>query len=56
MSGFWARQAELASEYTESLGFAFLTWNLALSYYPAELGRVNPILYWVLGAVTAILL
>ncbi len=43
-------------DYSWFLIFAFLTWSLASSYYPVELGPASPVVYWVLGAVTAVLL
>ncbi|MCL4393752.1 MAG: site-2 protease family protein [Chloroflexi bacterium] len=43
-------------DYSWFLIFAFLTWDLAMGYYPAELGGVNAWVYWALGAITAILL
>ena len=43
-------------DYSWFLVFAFLTWNLAVSYYPAELGGASSVVYWVMGAVTAIML
>jgi Zn-dependent protease/CBS domain-containing protein len=33
-----------------------LTWVLAASYYPAEFHDWPPVLYWIMGALTAILL
>lgn len=36
--------------------FALLTWMLAGSYYPAAFQDWPPLLYWFMGAVTAILL
>ena len=36
--------------------FALLTWMLAGSYYPAEFKDWPPVLYWVTGAATAIML
>jgi Zn-dependent protease len=36
--------------------FALLTWMLAGSYYPAEFKDWPPLLYWFIGAVTAIML
>jgi Zn-dependent protease len=36
--------------------FALLTWMLAGSYYPAEFKDWPPLLYWFMGAATAILL
>jgi Zn-dependent protease len=36
--------------------FALLTWMLGGSYYPAEFKNWPPLLYWFMGAVTAIML
>jgi len=36
--------------------FALLTWMLADSYYPDEFKHWSPLLYWSMGAVTAIML
>jgi Zn-dependent protease/CBS domain-containing protein len=36
--------------------FALLTWMLASSYYPAEFNDWPPPLYWLMGAVTAVML
>jgi hypothetical protein len=33
--------------------FALPTWMLADSYFPAEFKHWPPLLYWVMGAVTA---
>lgn len=43
-------------DYSWFLVFAFVTWNLAVNYYPAELGFASTWVYWTLGALTAILL
>jgi len=43
-------------DYSWFLVFVLLTWNLAVSYYPAELGSASSAVYWVMGAVTAIML
>ncbi len=43
-------------DYSWFVIFALLTWMLAGSYYPAEFKDWPPMLYWFLGAVTAILL
>ena len=43
-------------DYSWFLIFALLTWMLASSYYPAEFKNWAPPLYWVMGAVTAIML
>jgi Zn-dependent protease/CBS domain-containing protein len=36
--------------------FALLTWVLATSYFPNEFSDWSQIMYWVLGAVTAVML
>jgi Zn-dependent protease/CBS domain-containing protein len=36
--------------------FALLTWMLASSYYPGEFKNWSPWLYWLTGAVTAVVL
>ena len=43
-------------DYSWSLIFALLTWSLAAGYYPAEFKNWPPLLYWLMGAVTAIML
>lgn len=43
-------------DYSWFLVFALLTWSLASSYYPAEFKNWSPLLYWFMGAVTAIML
>jgi len=43
-------------DYSWFLIFALLTWSLAGSYYPAEFKNWPPLLYWLMGAVTAIML
>jgi len=43
-------------DYSWFVIFALLTWMLAGSYYPAEFKGWPPVLYWFLGAVTAIML
>jgi Zn-dependent protease/CBS domain-containing protein len=43
-------------DYSWFLIFALLTWLLAAKYYPVEIQGWSTALYWVLGAVTAILL
>ena len=43
-------------DYSWFLIFALLTWMLAASYYPSEFKNWPPLLYWVTGAATAILL
>jgi Zn-dependent protease len=43
-------------DYSWFVIFALLTWILAGSYYPAEFNNWPPLLYWFMGAVTAIML
>ncbi len=43
-------------DYSWFVIFALLTWALAGSYYPAEFKSWAPPLYWVMGAVTALML
>jgi Zn-dependent protease len=43
-------------DYSWFLIFALLTWMLAGSYYPAEFKTWPPLLYWFMGAATAIML
>ncbi len=43
-------------DYSWFLIFGLLTWMLAGSYYPNEFKGWHPLLYWVTGAATAILL
>jgi Zn-dependent protease len=43
-------------DYSWFVVFALLTWMLAGSYYPAEFKDWPPLLYWLVGAVTAIML
>jgi Zn-dependent protease len=43
-------------DYSWFLIFALLTWMLASSYFPAEFKDWPPLLYWLTGAVTAIML
>jgi Zn-dependent protease/CBS domain-containing protein len=43
-------------DYSWFLIFALLTWSLAVDYFPHEFHDWQPMLYWVMGAVTAIML
>ncbi len=43
-------------DYSWFLVFALLTWLLASSYYPAEFKDWSPALYWLIGAITTIML
>jgi Zn-dependent protease/CBS domain-containing protein len=42
--------------YSWFLVFGLVTWNLAVSYYPDELSNASWTVYWVMGAVTALML
>jgi Zn-dependent protease len=43
-------------DYSWFVIFALITWSLAESYYPAEFKNWAPPLYWLMGAVTALML
>lgn len=43
-------------DYSWFLVFALLTWTLAVSYYPTEFRNWSTAQYWIIGAMTAILL
>jgi Zn-dependent protease len=43
-------------DYSWFLIFAFLTWSLAASYFPAEFGDWPTALYWIVGAATALMM
>ena len=43
-------------DYSWFLIFALLTWMLGGRYYPAEFKNWPPLLYWLMGAVTAVML
>src|SRR5271165_3916939 len=43
-------------DYSWLLIFGLFTWSLAASYYPAEFKDWPPLLYWLMGAVTAVTL
>lgn len=43
-------------DYSWFLIFTLLTWSLATSYYPVEFKTWPAVLYWIIGATTAILL
>ncbi len=43
-------------DYSWFLIFALLSWMLAVGYYPAEFKDWPPLLYWLTGLVTAIML
>jgi Zn-dependent protease len=46
----------IALDYSWFVIFALLTWMFADSYYPDEFKHWSPLLYWLTGAVTAIML
>jgi Zn-dependent protease len=43
-------------DYSWFLIFILLTWSLAISYYPSEFRGWPTALYWILGAITTIML
>ena len=43
-------------DYSWFLVFGLLTWVLAVNYYPAEFKNASPGEYWLLGALTAVML
>ncbi len=43
-------------DYSWFLIFVLLTWMLATGYFPAEFHGWSPFVYWIVGAVTAVLL
>src|SRR4249920_1236167 len=43
-------------DYSWFLIFALFTWSLAENYYPAEFKNWSPLLYWIMGALTAMML
>lgn len=43
-------------DYSWFLVFVLLTWSFAIGYYPAEFPEWSVSLYWILGALTAIML
>ena len=47
---------QIGLDYSWFVIFALLTWMLAGSYFPAEFKDWPPYLYWIMGAVTAIML
>ncbi len=46
---------QIGLDYSWFVIFALLTWMLAGSYFPAEFKDWPPFLYWVMGALTAIM-
>jgi Zn-dependent protease len=46
----------ISLDYSWFLIFGLLTWMLASNYYPSEFKNWPPLVYWVTGAATAILL
>ena len=47
---------QIGLDYSWFVIFALLTWMLAVSYYPNEFKNWSPLLYWLTGAATAIML
>lgn len=47
---------QIGLDYSWFVIFVLLTWMLAGSYYPGEFKNWSPLLYWLTGAVTAIML
>ena len=47
---------EIDLDYSWFLVFGLLTWVLAVNYYPAEFKNWRPGEYWLMGALTAIML
>ena len=47
---------EIGLDYSWFVIFALITWMLAGSYYPDEFKHWSPWVYWVTGAVTAVML
>jgi Zn-dependent protease/CBS domain-containing protein len=43
-------------DYSWFLIFALLTWSLAVSYFPQEFHDWPPMMYWTMGAITAVML
>jgi Zn-dependent protease/CBS domain-containing protein len=43
-------------DYSWFVIFALLTWMFTSSYYPEEFKNWSPLLYWIMGATTAIML
>ena len=46
----------ISLDYSWFVIFALLTWSLAGDYYPAEFKSWAPPLYWIMGALTALML
>jgi len=47
---------EIGLDYSWFVIFAFLTWMLAVTYYPAQYKNWSHFLYWYMGATTALML
>lgn len=43
-------------DYSWFIIFALITWSLAISYYPMEFPHWATSLYWIMGAITAVML
>src|SRR3954453_6178972 len=53
---FTIRGIEVGVHYSWLVIFALLTWSLSTYMLPAQLGRLPQVEYWILGAITALLL
>ncbi len=53
---FTVRGIEVGVHYSWLVIFALLTWSLSVYQLPAQIGRLPALEYWVLGAITALLL
>ncbi|SRR5579884_838491 len=49
-------EIELWIDYSWLVIFALLLWSLAGSYFPHEYPGLGPVAYWIMGAVSAVLL
>ena len=50
------RRIPIGLDYSWFVIFALLTWLLAINYYPTEFKNWPPLLYWLMGTVTAVTL
>jgi Zn-dependent protease/CBS domain-containing protein len=53
---FTVRGIEVGVHYSWLVIFALLTWSLSVYELPAQIGRLPALEYWILGAITALLL
>ena len=53
---FTIRGIEVGVHYSWLIIFALLTWSLSVYQLPEQLGRLPALEYWILGAITALLL